>query len=83
MAERISHTVTPPRIGPDAHEALEGLLQTLHEHGVLRFANDVVAANPQIAQVLVSGLQKEGTLNAIQNVSSLGRATMTYSMGLP
>ncbi|GAA5176121.1 MULTISPECIES: DUF1641 domain-containing protein [Halomonadaceae] len=77
MAERISHTVTPPKIGPDAHEELERLLQTMHEHGVLRFANDVVAANPQIAQVLVGGLQKEGTLNAIQNASVLGMALST------
>ena len=74
MAERISHDVTPPKIGPDAHEELERLLQTMHEHGVLRFANDVVGANPQIAKVLVDGLSKEGTLNAIQNVSILGMA---------
>ena len=72
MAERISHDVTPPRIGPDAHEELEQLLETLHEHGVLRLANDVVAANTQIASVVVDGLGKESTLNAIQNLSVLG-----------
>lgn len=72
MAERISHTVTPPNIGPDAHEELERLLQTLHEHGVLRFANDLVGANTEVAQVLVNGLGKPGTLNAIQNISILG-----------
>lgn len=72
MAERISHTVTPPKIGPDAHEELERLLQTLHEHGVLRLANDVVGANTDIAQVLVNGLGKPGSLNAIQNISILG-----------
>ena len=72
MAERISHDVTPPKIGPDAHEELERLLQTLHEHGVLRFANDVVGANTEVAQVLVNGLGKPGTLNAIQNLSILG-----------
>ena len=72
MAERISHDVTPPRIDPDAHEELEQLLQTLHKHGVLRLANDVVAANTQIASVVVDGLGKESTLNAIQNLSVLG-----------
>ncbi len=72
MAERISHNVSPPDIGPDAHEELERLLQTLHEHGVLRFANDVVGANTEVAQVLVNGLGKPGTLNAIQNISILG-----------
>ena len=72
MAERISHDVTPPRIGPDAHEELEQLLQTLHEHGVLRLANDVVGANVKIAGVVVDGLGKESTLNAIQNLAVLG-----------
>ncbi|KAA0011809.1 DUF1641 domain-containing protein [Billgrantia pellis] len=71
MAERISHDVTPPRIGKTAREELDQLLETLHEHGVLRFANDLVAANPQIAKVLLDGLSKPGTLNAIQNVSVL------------
>lgn len=71
MAERISHDVTPPKIGPGAHEELERLLQTLHEHGVLRLANDLVAANTKIAGVVVDGLSKEGTLNALQNLSIL------------
>lgn len=74
MAERISHDVTPPKIGPDAYEELDRLLQTLHEHGVLRFANDVVGANTEVAQVLVNGLSKPGTLNAIQNLSIVGMA---------
>lgn len=46
----------------------------MHEHGVLRLVNDVVAANTQIAKVLVDGLNKEGTLNAIQNLSVLAMA---------
>ncbi|TWI49244.1 uncharacterized protein YjgD (DUF1641 family) [Pseudomonas duriflava] len=74
MAERISYDVKPPKIGPDAHEELERLLQTLHEHGILRFANDLAAANTHVAKVLVDGLNKEGTLNAIQNISILGMA---------
>lgn len=72
MAERISHDVTPPKIGPDAHEELERLLQMLHEHGVLRLANDVVGANTSIASVVVDGLGKASTLNAIQNLAILG-----------
>ncbi|CAM2195930.1 DUF1641 domain-containing protein [Paraburkholderia kururiensis] len=71
MAERIHHDITPPKIGTDAHEELERLLQSLHEHGVLRFANDVVCAKTPLAEVLVGGLQKEGTLNALQNLSIL------------
>lgn len=70
MAERISHDVTPPpKIGPDAQEELDRLVQTLHEHGMLRFANDVVASNHELLRTLVDGLNKPGSLNAIQNVS--------------
>lgn len=72
MAGRISHDVTPPRIDPDAHEELEQLLQTLHEHGVLRLARNMAGANAAIAGVVVDGLGKESTLNAIQNLAILG-----------
>ncbi|MBS0970947.1 hypothetical protein CYR40_22125 [Chimaeribacter arupi] len=71
MAEPIDHDVTPPKIGLDAFEELHKLVHTLHHHGVLRFANDVVAANNQIAGVLAQGLNKPGTLNAVQNLSVL------------
>ena len=69
MAERIDYEPEPPKIEPDAHEALERLVQSLHEHGLLRFANDLVRAKTPVAQVLVDGLAKPGTLNAIQNLS--------------
>lgn len=74
MAKPIDHDVKPTPIGPDAHEELERLLQSLHDRGVLRFANDVVCAQTDIAKVLVDGLGKEGSLNAIQNLSILGMA---------
>lgn len=77
MAERIFQDVTPPKIGPDAHEELETLLQTLHEHGVLRFTNDVVAANAEIARILVNGLNREGSLNTIQNISVMAMVLAT------
>ena len=69
MAKSIEYQPEPAKIGPDAHDELERLLETLHQHGVLRLVNDLVAANNEVAQVLVKGLQREGTLNVIQNVS--------------
>lgn len=45
------------------------LVQTLHEHGMLRFSNDVVASNHELLRILVDGLNKPGSLNAIQNLS--------------
>ncbi|KTT65674.1 hypothetical protein NS383_09300 [Pseudomonas oryzihabitans] len=81
MAERITHEVTPPKLGPDAQEELERLLQTLHEHGMLRFANDLVAANTQVAKVLVDGLNKPGSLNVVQNLSVLAMALSTIPPG--
>jgi len=71
MAKRIYYEPPEPKLGPDAHEELDRLLQTLHENGVLRLANDIVGAKTQVAQVVVEGLSKEGTLNAIQNLSVL------------
>lgn len=69
MAKAIDYQPEPAKIGPDAHEELERLLETLHQHGVLRLANDLVAANNAVAKVLVQGLQREGTLNVMQNIS--------------
>ncbi|MVW78279.1 DUF1641 domain-containing protein [Bordetella sp. 02P26C-1] len=74
MAERIDHDVKPTPIGPDAREELERLLQSLHEQGMLRFANDVVSAKSPVLKVLLDGLGKQATLNAIQNLSILGMA---------
>ncbi|HET7611158.1 MAG TPA: DUF1641 domain-containing protein [Rhodanobacteraceae bacterium] len=71
MAEPIQYTPKPPKIGPDAHDELERLLQTMHEHGVLRFANDLVAANTQWTQIIVEGLSKEGSRRTVQNLSVL------------
>ncbi len=71
MAPRINFDVKPTKIGPNAHEELERLLQTLHQHGVLRLANDVVAANVPLAMVLVKALSKPGTVDAIENLSIL------------
>ncbi|MGY5956796.1 DUF1641 domain-containing protein [Kosakonia sp. BK9b] len=69
MAKPLNYQPEPAKIGPDAHEELERLVQTLHQHGVLRLLNDVVAANNEVAQVLVNGLQRPGTLNVLQNLS--------------
>lgn len=78
MAERIAHDVTPPpKIGPDAQEELDRLVQTLHEHGLLRFANDVVASNHELLRILVDGLNKPGSLNAIQNLSVIAMTLST------
>jgi uncharacterized protein YjgD (DUF1641 family) len=71
MAEPIQYTPKPPKVDSDAHEALEHLLETAHQHGVLRFANDLIASNGQWAQVLADGLNKEGSRKAVQNLAML------------
>ncbi|MCF7203165.1 DUF1641 domain-containing protein [Pseudomonas oligotrophica] len=75
MAERIeNYRVRPPKIGATAEDELNQLLQTLHERGILRFANDLAGSQAEVMKVLVGGLSKPGTLNAIQNLSILGMA---------
>lgn len=71
MAKPIQYDIRPARAEPTAREELDRLLETCHRHGVLRLANDLVAANTDVAKVIVGGLQKPGTLNAIQNLSVL------------
>lgn len=71
MAEPIDFTPRPARTTPTAHEEWERLLQTLHEHGVLRLANDVVTRNQDIARIVLRGFESEATRNALQNVSAI------------
>jgi uncharacterized protein YjgD (DUF1641 family) len=71
MAKPLAYTVTPPKTEQDAQEALAELVETLHQHGVLRFANDLVASQSQVAAVLVGGLNTEGAQNALQNLGVL------------
>lgn len=71
MARPIQYDVRAAPVEATAREELDRLLETCHRHGLLRLANDLVAANTDIAQVVVNGLQKPGSLNAIQNLSVL------------
>ena len=71
MAKPIPYEVRPARAETTAREELDRLLETCHRHGLLRLANDLVATNTDIARIVVSGLEKPGTLNAIQNLSVL------------
>jgi uncharacterized protein YjgD (DUF1641 family) len=71
MAKPIQHEIRPACAETSAREELDRLLETCHRHGLLRLANDIVAANTEVAQVIVGGLRKPGTLNAIQNLSVL------------
>lgn len=71
MAKPISYQARSAPTETSAREELDRLLETCHRHGLLRLANDLVAANTDIARIIVGGLEKPGTLNAIQNLSVL------------
>ncbi len=79
MAEPLKYDVPPTRTEPTANEALATLLESLHQHGFLRLATDIVNANTQIAGVLVDGLNQPGALNAMQNLSLVFKALATIS----
>ncbi|WP_234270406.1 DUF1641 domain-containing protein [Billgrantia ethanolica] len=53
-------------------EIIKKLETTTGAVPVLRLANDVVGANTKNASVVVDGLSKASTLNAIQNLAILG-----------
>ncbi|HEY4294222.1 DUF1641 domain-containing protein [Luteibacter sp.] len=71
MAEPLNFKPTPVRTHATAREELDRLVETLHEHGVLRLANDIVAANQGIAAIVVKGLETDGARNVMQNLSAL------------
>lgn len=71
MAEPLDFKPTPVRTETTAQEEWDRLLDTLHRHGVLRLANDLVARNQDIAAIVVKGLETEGARNVMQNVSAL------------
>ncbi|HBS80658.1 MAG: hypothetical protein CMK99_00635 [Pseudomonas sp.] len=74
MAQRLNYDVKPTPTEPTAREELDTLLETLHQGGILRFANDLAGSQQQLLKVLVDGMSKEGSLNAMQNLSILGMA---------
>jgi uncharacterized protein YjgD (DUF1641 family) len=45
------------------------VLQSAHEHGVLRFANDLIASNTEWMQVIVDGLNSEASRKGVQNLA--------------
>lgn len=71
MAEPIHYQPTPTCTEPTAREALNDLLENLHQHGFLRLANDVVKANNDIGKIIAAGLNRPGSQNAAQNLSLL------------
>lgn len=82
MAERIEYSPPPnENLDPSAHDELERLLQTLHRQGVLRFANDIVGSEEDLTRTIVNALNRESSLNAIQNLSSLFLALSSIPPG--
>jgi len=71
MTDRPSPGTPRPAPEPDAHHALESLLGSLHRHGFLRFANEVVSANAQMAETFVGAFDKPGTQTGVQNLAAL------------
>jgi uncharacterized protein YjgD (DUF1641 family) len=71
MAEPITYEPTPPRIGPSAREELDQLLETLHDSGLLRLANDIAAGKQDIVRILMRGMNLEGSRYAAQNIAAI------------
>ncbi|MFB5149769.1 DUF1641 domain-containing protein [Burkholderia orbicola] len=71
MIEGQRPDTTPPQPEPGAHDALEHLLGSLHRHGFLRFANEVVSANARLADTFVDALDKPGMQSGMENLAVL------------
>lgn len=71
MAKPLEFKPTPVATEPDAHAALDGLIEALHAHGALRLATALVNANPQWLPIIADGLNSEGSRKALQNLAAL------------
>lgn len=68
MAKAIHYEVAPPPKEDAAREELDQLLHKLHETGILRLLNDFLSASPEVTKMLLNGLNREESRNALQNV---------------
>ncbi|CAB3961747.1 MULTISPECIES: DUF1641 domain-containing protein [Burkholderia] len=71
MTEGQSPDTNPPHAEPGAHDALEHLLGSLHRHGFLHLASEVVSANARLADTFVDALDKPGMQSGMQNLAVL------------
>lgn len=75
MAKPITFTPPPPDAPDataDARDELDHLLVALHERGVLRLLNGLLAAGPEVTTVALDGLNSPGGQRAIRNAMVLG-----------
>ena len=71
MTERQSPTRRLRTRISSAHDALEHLLGSLHRHGFLHLATEVVSANARLADTFVDALDKPGMQSGMQNLAVL------------
>jgi len=77
MAKPIAF-IPPPPEAPDAtaeaRDELDRLLVALHERGVLRLLNGLLAAGPDVFTIALHGLNSPGGQRAVRNAAILGEA---------
>ncbi|MFD2189570.1 DUF1641 domain-containing protein [Pistricoccus aurantiacus] len=71
MAKAIRHEVTPLGETDATREELDRLLDNLQDAGILRLLNDFLEASPQVTKLLLDGLNREESRNAMQNLMLL------------
>jgi uncharacterized protein YjgD (DUF1641 family) len=76
MAKPIAYSPPPdvPDAAEEAHDELDRLLVALHERGVLRLLNGLLAAGPSVSAVALDGLNSPGGQRAVRNAAVLGEA---------
>jgi uncharacterized protein YjgD (DUF1641 family) len=63
-----------PDATQDARDELDRLLVALHERGVLRLINGLLAAGPSVSAVALDGLNSPSGQRAVRNAVVLGEA---------
>jgi uncharacterized protein YjgD (DUF1641 family) len=77
MAKPIVYNPPPPDAPDateDARDELDHLLVALHERGVLRLLNGLLAAGPSVSAIALDGLNSPSGQRAVRNAVVLGEA---------
>jgi len=73
MAEPLKYEIPKPNwtVTRSADDELRELIELLHQRGVLRLVNSLLASLPSVAKVMLDGIDNRAGSNAIQNLSAL------------
>ena len=69
MTNAINYEFAKAETSTSARAELETLLETLHQQGLLRLLTELLQASPELSEIMLSGLNRVESRNAVQNIA--------------